>query len=492
MKGRIYLSKNEYSEYDYMVEYDQDYDYCISINTNLDRSFESLISSCCDLDEFIDSEIELNMQFPFDNSEENIALLKKIKDKKEEFLINATYIEFNFDLDIVIKYIKDNPILKTKKIIFNETMGLNKNILEKLYLELNGDVDNLYFNLRDNTKLISFAQCMDTYRKLDEMVDKINRYNFSPLEKIMYVYDLVRNRVYLAADDKDDNSKSRDLSSVLLGDNIVCLGYTRIFNSLLERVGIKTREVLLLDATGSSGHARNEVYVKDDKYNIDGVYYFDATWDSKRKLDDNSYLSSYKYFAKTKEYMDEIDAGKFIDTKFPYFSCDIDYELRSTIEQKGFSSLSKDMIKSVNYMSSLIKGKYLIDAIIYSENSPFYGNIQVIEISEQLSELVEYFDKPIYADVLLEVLYNVRKVQYYQEPDKFPFSLDEFYEIMKLSKWGFKGNNAKERMLVAVFGEGISTKGHLIDYDSRKGLSKNIEGVKLTRTLRKIYDKKKD
>ena len=39
MDGRIYLSKNEYAEYNYMVEYDNEYGYCISINTNLDDSF---------------------------------------------------------------------------------------------------------------------------------------------------------------------------------------------------------------------------------------------------------------------------------------------------------------------------------------------------------------------------------------------------------------------------------------------------------------------
>ena len=488
MSGRIYLSMNKYCEYDYMVEYDDEYGYCISINTNLDVSFQNLIANYHELDKSIDMEIELNMLIPFDNSNENISLLKMIKEDKEKFLMDASYIEFNFDIDVVLKYIKDNPILRTKKIIFSESLGLNMSILEKIYFELDGDIDNLYFNLYGNTKLINFEQCVNTYKKLDEMVEKINSYNFSPLEKIMYVYDLVRDRIYLACNDNDDNGLSRDLSSVLLGENIVCLGYARIFNSLLERLGINTRIVLLLDNIGKSGHARNEVFLKDDKYNINGVYYFDVTWDSKRKIDDNSYLSSYRYFAKTKEYMDKIDCGKIIDKKFSYFSSDMEFELITIINEKGFKYVSKEMISSINHMSSLINGKYLIDSIVYSENSPFYGNIQNIELSEQLLDLIEYFDKPIYADILFKVLYNVRKVQYYEEPNKFLFSLDEFYTIMKASDWGFVGNNSIERMMVAVFGEGISTRGHFIDYDNRNDLSKNIESVKLIRTLRRIYD----
>lgn len=487
MVGKIYLSKNQYSEYNYMVEVDDDYGYCISINTDLSDSFQYLISDYHDLDEFIDSEIKLNMLF-VDNSLDNISLLKTIKEQKEKYLMNAEYVEINFDIDSVICYIKNNPILRTKKIIISEYLGLSSEILNKIYVELNGNVDNLYFNLFKNTKLITFDECVNTFKKMDEMVERINRYDFSPIEKIMYIYDLVRDRIYSTENDNSDMSKSRDLSSVLLNENIVCLGYARIFSSLLQRVGINSREVLLLNEAENSGHARNEVYIKDDKYNIDGIYYFDPTWDSRRNENDNLYLYSYKYFAKTKSYMDEMDCGKIKDIKFPYFSYDMDCEFIDTVNEKGFDGLSEDMIRSVNYMSTLLEGKYLIEALFYLKNSPLYGKVNAEEISEKISDLIVYFERPLYAEVLLEALYNVRKVQYYEESEKFPFSLEDFYIILKLSDFGFGGENAKERMLVSIFGKGILTRGHLDSYDSRKLLSKNIESVRLARTLRKIYD----
>ena len=484
MKGRIYLSKNEYLEYDYSVEFDVDYGYCISINTDLHESFYDLIMNSYDLGNSILQELFLIENYDFDFTEEDINLLKEINNRKEEYLLNAEYVEFYFDIDEIMNYIKINPILKTKKIILNESIGLNKEILDKISLELDGNVDNLYFKLHENTKLISFSDCVSTYEILDGMVEEIKKYDFSPLENIMYVYDLVRNRVYLAGNSDDDASIPRDLSSVLLGNNIVCLGYARIFNSLLEKLGIRTREVLLFDDSQKSGHARNEIYIKDEKYGVDGVYYFDPTWDSKKNDNDNSYLSSYKYFAKTKSYMDEVDCGLIIDKKFPYFSSFIGVEFNDIFNKYGLKKISKEMIKSINHMSSLINGKYLIDKFYTYEDSPFYGKINIDQITEDLVDLSEYFDRPIYANVLLEVLYNVRKIQYYNEPDKFPFSFNEFYKIMRLSNWGFDGETSYERMLVSIFKKQIVSREAYEKYSEKNNLSKNIEGVKLTKTLR--------
>ena len=489
MKGRLFLSNNDYLEYDYNVEIDDEYGYCISINTDLNESFDDLITNVHDLGESISQELDLIENYDFDISLEDIRLLYDMKNKKEEYLLNAEYVEFYFGIYDVISYIKNNPILRTKKIILNESIGLNKEILDNIYLELDGNVDNLYFKLHDNTKLVSFYDCLSTYEILDEMVENVKKYNFSPLETIMYVYDLVRNRVYLSGNN-DDASIPRDLSSVLLGNNIVCLGYARIFNSLLEKLGIKTREVLLFDDLQKSGHARNEIYIRDLKYGVDGVYYFDPTWDSKKSDNDNSYLSSYKYFAKTKSYMDEVDCGLIIDKKFPYFSPFIGVEFNEIYNKHGFKKIPGEMIRAINHMSSLINGKYLIDKMYTCESLPFYGKIDVNQITEDLVDLSEYFDRPISANILLEVLYNVRKIQYYNDPVKFPFSFNEFYKIMRLSNWGFEGETSYERMLVSIFKKHIVSKELYLKYDENTDLSKNIEGVKLTKTLRRIYDSK--
>lgn len=94
----------------------------------------------------------------------------------------------------------------------------------------------------------------------------------------------------------------------------------------------------------------------------DGVYYFDPTWDSKKSENDNTYLFSYRYFAMTKVAMGLMDRGRLIDRIFPYFSDDIADEFEEIIKE-GLEKVPEEMIKSINYMTSLVYNKYLIDRL---------------------------------------------------------------------------------------------------------------------------------
>ena len=234
-----------------------------------------------------------------------------------------------------------NIDLKTKKILFTDIYNLDPEIISDVERSFGNDTSNIYFDVAGNVNLISFQEYKDTIKAIDNMVQEIEKYDFSPLEKIMYAYDLVRNKVYVEVDKDEDKLDSRTLSSVLLGDKIVCVGYARVFKTLLEKLGIHSREVHLNYPDRIGGHARNEIYVKDEN--------------------DISYLSSYRFFAMTKSAMDSIDNGRFIDDKFPYFSSDIMWEFEEAVDEKGFEKLPPEMIKSINHMSGLVYDKALIN-----------------------------------------------------------------------------------------------------------------------------------
>lgn len=492
MKGKIILSKDEWSVYNYDIEYDDEYEYIIRINTDLTENFLDLISDYHDMDEAIDFSIYFSETDDSEYAEDNIAFLKECKSKKLELLQNAKYVEFDFTIEEIAKYVKINPILKTKKIIINDSYDLNIEKLQILKDAFSDYRDNLYFNLSNNSKLISFNECNETYNAIEKITKEVESLNLSPLEKIMYVYDIVRNKVYKEVAENEDKLISRDLTSSLLGEERVCLGYARIFETILNKLGIEARQCILYGNV--KGHARNEIYVKDEKYNVDGVYYFDTTWDSKKSENNNEYLSTYRFFAKTKSEMDELDKDKYTDQSFPYYSPEIAWKFEEILENEGFENLSQDMIKSINHMSSLIKEQRLLGAMYTAPISPLYGKIDKDKTITELIDIAEYFDKPLSADTLLKVLYNVRKKQYYLEPDKYPFSLSDFYKIVLLSDWRFEDAKTKEqKLLIAIFGNKARTKdkSQMLDYDQKAELSKNIERVKLTRTLRKIYDKKK-
>ena len=93
--------------------------------------------------------------------------------------------------------------------------------------------------------------------------------------------------------DEENYYKSSDVSSVLTGDSIVCAGYSNVFNAILKCLNIKAAPLISKEAK----HQRSIIYVQDEKYNIDGVYVFDPTWDRRKNKEDKEYINRYNYFA---------------------------------------------------------------------------------------------------------------------------------------------------------------------------------------------------
>jgi len=490
MSSKIILCYNDYEIYKYNVMEFSDNEYCISINTKLDEKFDKLIYGDNDLEVSINNSVEYLKNSDLCYAGEEIDFLEKCLLKKDTILKDALYVEFHFSVDIVSKYLRDNPELKNKKVIICDDCDLSYENLKK-YEDVFGEFsDNLFFKLVGNKNLISYSDCISTYKVLEEIVNNVKKFNFSTLENIMYIYDLVRDKVYNKEAIDEDGSVSRDLSSSLLGNKIVCLGYARIFNALLEKFGIKSKEIFLYNE--NSGHARNELYIKDDKYGVDGVYYFDTTWGSKKNENDNSFLSSYRFFAMTKREMDFIDKGNRVQEKFPYFSENFTSELKEIIENIGIEKVPDKYIKSINHMAGMISSMYLIDMLSYfNKNSPFYGKKDIDDIIGELDEIICYFDKPLSADILLKVLYNVRKNQYYYDSDRYPFSLDEFYKTVIVSNWDFE-DSGEYLLLDLLFGEKVNRnkKKQMISYSNKNNLSQDINRIKLVKTLKKIYENK--
>lgn len=238
---------------------------------------------------------------------------------------------------------------------------------------------NIYFHIEGNTQPISIAEFEKTYNIINNIVSKIQKLNLSPLEQIMYVYDLARDRVYKEELITEPPYISRDLTSVLLGNRIVCVGFSNIFNQILENLGITSKKDHLKSIDSNEpNHVRNIVYVYDKKYNIEGNYLFDLTLDCKDNIDDNTYLNSYRYFAKTKKEMDR------------YY--------------------------------------------------PKYQSITITKIS----------NTPIDYKTLLEVLYNVRKIEHYEDKEKYPLNIETITIIAYNSHWLLKEND-KEYFLNVTF-----------------------------------------
>lgn len=124
---------------------------------------------------------------------------------------------------------------------------------------------------------------MNEYVKaqVKKIVGEIITPDMNDMEKIKTIHDWICKKVKYDSEDIY-NSKNHTDCSVFVGDSVVCEGYARAFNLLLNEAGIETCYV-----TGVN-HAWNIV-------NLDGHYFhIDLTWD-----DSDDEKISYNYFLKS-------------------------------------------------------------------------------------------------------------------------------------------------------------------------------------------------
>lgn len=457
MKGTLYLRfDDEITETRYNFQNGTGGEtYSIEINTNSNTPFSEILIDNKNfrhsMELFLDS---LTNFFSEDNEiyyKKLISLINNHKDGNINLLSNIEFISIETDEELIVKYIEKNPILKTQKIILPKIHKLDLSDLEETKNKFSKYIDNIYIYLEGNGTPISISESEKTVKAIDAIVDTIKKFNFSPLEQLMYVYDLTRDRIYTDEDSVNDSCLvSRDLTAALFGDKIVCAGFAKIFNVILKKLNIKSAYYNLVpNGKLSSGHVRNMVYVEDPKYNVRGVYLFDPTWDSKQKDGDNNFLKSYRFFAKTRTEIQEYDDIKgLIDGTLPMYNESMIWEFEEILDEQGIKKVSPKMIRTINTISKFIDGIDLINPAF----AKTFGPKPDIEIDKKyvmakLWDYTELLENHINGEVLLKVLYNVRSVQ---DPQKYPSTLEDYCLTSFISKWRLKGVRTKADLIKVV------------------------------------------
>lgn len=403
------------------------------------------------------------------------------------------------DYEKIKKYIKRFNISEDKKIIITNDNLYNPDLMlseiNRIHVVFKSS-KNILLKIDGNNSPESILNCMKSVKIIDDFVSEVKSLNLSPIEQLMYVYDWVRDRVYKMEDETDEKSVSRDLSSALLSGKIVCLGYANIFNIVAKKLGFSS-EVFYLEnkMNEKRGHSRNIIYIKDDKYDIDGVYLFDATWDSKK--DDNSFLNKYLYFAKTFDELKNIDEKiNLVSIDYPLLDNNIFMDIINRFEKNGVFNMDTNQVKMINKLSKLIdKKRNLINelAIIAKKQGialPFNTDMDEEYILDKLYEYAELINTPIYAEKFLDILYNVRQVQYYKDPNKYPFDVDYFYLCACNSNWQF--NNVPDAAflhMIGLYNKSLNKPG-MKKYVEDSHVDKKIAQVKLSKTLKMLLEKK--
>lgn len=239
----------------------------------------------------------------------------------------------------------------------------------------------------------------------------------------------------------------------------------------------------------TKNHAIVLAYIKDDKYDIEGVYDFDVTMDS--KTNDNNFFNKYAGFAKTRGQMMNIYRRKYIEKTFSGLPDDLVTGFQDCYKQYGINGILEQLLRPINRLSYLIDDKPLLNIIqlIYANQT------DIDQIINHLERYDALLNNMIDANIFLEMLYNVRKNEYYENPSKYPFSMNAFREVLSKSGFIFEDSAILNMFQVML---NISIIRSMEDLDNKVNscidefnLEEKVLGVKLAKSLKLVYEKRK-
>lgn len=484
-----YKQKYEFNNTDYGME--------VYLILNENEIYEDVITNYDnirkDINEYLNDISKLDQPV-------NIELYKYLINKEDNFykkiFDKINYVSLEGTNEQIMTFLNNNPSLKNKEIILAENYDLNTSIseIEKLE-ELFKNYTNINVILEGNKLPIKLSDYKKTLEKINNITDEINKYNFSELEKVMYVYDKVRDALYIEEDEKESALVSRDLTNVLLGDKRVCEGYANIFNAILKKLNINGLVYRAICSKEKVGHAYNVAYINDKKYNVKGIYFFDTTYDN-RKNNTNEYLYGYRFFALSKKTIERYHHNKYDnDRTFKEYSDENIKELIELIKNDKLNEGNEKLIKTINKINYLIEDQSLITRFRLKKDEMFIPSQMLKErdtisnedLIKEIEKINKYMNSKIDLSTLIKVLYNVRKIEYYNNPEKYPFDVNNIKCIVRNSYWN---NENLLKVFAMIFGDENARKQIKSEDEIIKenNIDLNIERIKLTKTLRKVLE----
>lgn len=486
---KIILDKENSYENNITTAIDSDNVIIININSNENEVFGEHLTD----DETLKMLTSLNREIEEDKNtlEMNLStgetdmvnfLINEIslKEKALKKFINHNFnasniIDLSDEIAIQAEELSEETIANYLKL--NEHLFKGKKVFIKgHYYTLDNESYNRVYNLFsefNNVEIYiegnNYPTSIDDYKKtidyIDEIANHIKSKDYSPLEQLIYAYDIVRNNKYNEESENEDNKISRDLSSVVTGDKIVCVGFTNLFNAILNKLQIRNMNYNL-DAInkGESGHVRSVVYLQDSKYDIDALYLFDPTWNSMR--DEYNCYDDYYFFGKTFNQMKKIDESNGLESKMFAINSAKEIELfeqklniLNSFAERMYFIITSNALRRGESISKLLGLDYYVTAEEAASNDN-----QVI--LNWLKEINKKSNKLLPINAIIQALHRVRKDEHQENPNLFSFDRESFIDL--ILKSCFASITIGEKNLINILGIDIEDYikdkiGNLID-----------------------------
>lgn len=225
----------------------------------------------------------------------NIGVIREIFEEKygikcDSFRVLLENISDNVNLQPIIDQLPDGMIFEfedaNNRQIINAIKGNNFRPATRFMDKYNNSNKGIE---KDN--MLSYLEEMELIK------ETVSKFNLSDMEKLMFIYDIVRNKIYKEVAVDENANKSRDLAYVINSEQVVCLGFANYFASLANLLGVYTEVRDYEDENGVLVHSTVVSYVNDAEYGIKGIFEFDPTNESRRNKNNRSFLKKYSRFA---------------------------------------------------------------------------------------------------------------------------------------------------------------------------------------------------
>lgn len=397
-------------ELDIFIEFDENNNPALTLNLPFEFSYidDELYSDLSFQPFYIEKGLKLNKENLASAINEMVNIIKEkfmnINSIEEDITVSYRTDDEISNKDIILEFLKQNKD-------FNITLNVSK--YDYLIKGLNeDDFPNLKISFKNNYDAIDFKKFHNMYKFLYEIVSFVKHYNLSPLEQVMLVYDIIKSKEYTKEDKGEDIGLSRSLSEIISSGKIVCDGYSNLLNFILDELEIPNKKIYLSYTNKKSRHARNFIYLKDEKYNIDSFFVTDVTFDSKKE---ENYLNNYFFFLRPLCFFNKKE--EIIDSpKLLTFLKMNDEEL----EQELVSMKSHDIFLTLLQFKAFLR-EYNITTFFHEQSN--------IEFEDIVKFTKKLFNKTISENTFKNVLYKVRKIEYINGIIKHDITLEEIDEI---------------------------------------------------------------
>jgi len=173
--------------------------------------------------------------------------------------------------------------------------------------------ENYRLKICSDDAIYTKEQILYANNKIDEIVSELKEKDLSPYEKIIYVHKMLSELEY----NEDDNSLDINIYGILNSKKIICYGYAALLKTIFTELNdsnIKVEcdgAILYYNKNKTSNHMLNCVYLKDEKYGIEGYYNLDSCHEFGPKIY-NSTTDKLNNFMIPVEDLKYSDANKFL------------------------------------------------------------------------------------------------------------------------------------------------------------------------------------